>query len=142
MKMTEEEKIKLGWKTPFYQHILKEIVLSVFLIGVLVTLSTLFPPELGEKADPFSTPSHIKPEWYFLAGYQFLKLAEKLSFLGDWAPKIIGIFGQVVPVLFLLAIPFIDRGDNRYPENRKWILMLGALFALSAVGLTLWGHFS
>ena len=142
MKLTEEEKEKLGWTTPFYQHILKEMVLSVFLVGLLVTLSTLLPPELGEKADPFSTPAHIKPEWYFLAGYQFLKVAEKLSFLGDWAPKTIGILGQALPVLVLMAVPFLDRGPDRLPGRRKVVLLLGALAALSAVGLTLWGHFS
>lgn len=142
MKLTEEEKKKLGWDAPFYQHILKELVLSVFLVGVLVTLSTLFPPELGEKADPFNTPAHIKPEWYFLAGYQFLKVAEKLSFIGDWAPKIIGILGQVLPVLFLLAIPALDRDPDRQPGSRKLMMLMGVLFAVSAVALTLWGHYS
>jgi ubiquinol-cytochrome c reductase cytochrome b subunit len=142
MKMSEEEKTKLGWTTPFYQHILKEMILSIFLVGVLVTLSTLFPPELGDKADPFSTPSHIKPEWYFLPGYQFLKVAEKFGFLGDWAPKVIGILGQAFPVLILLAVPWLDRGPDRLPGRRKLVLLLGVLFALSAVGLGLWGHFS
>jgi len=39
------------------------------------------------------TPQHIKPEWYFLAVYQALKLSEGLSVIGAWAPKLAGVIG-------------------------------------------------
>ena len=33
----------------------------------------LVPVGLEERADPFKTPPHVTPEWYFLAVYQGLK---------------------------------------------------------------------
>lgn len=127
---------------PFYIHILKELSSVFILIGVLVTLTVLFPPALDEKANPFSTPEHIKPEWYFLAGYQFLKVTEKLSFLGAWAPKLIGVMGQGIILMLILILPLIDRNPERSPANRKGMIAIGILFYLLFGFFTAWGYFS
>lgn len=128
---------------PFWpHHVIKQVVQALLLVGVLITLVTFFPHAMEPRADPFSTPEHIKPEWYFLPAYQALKLAEKLSFLGAWAPKLIGIMGQGVVVLLLLLVPFLDRGGERNPLRRPIAMILGGGLILTAVGLGLWGRFS
>ncbi len=128
---------------PFYpDHVIHQVVQMLLVVVVLVTLATLLPAPMEPKADPFTTPEHIKPEWYFLGSYQFLKLAEKLEFLGAWAPKAVGIMGQGIVVLLLLALPFIDRGKERNPLRRPRAILLGALIILSFIALTVWGRLS
>lgn len=128
---------------PFWpHHAMMEFCWAVFMFAILLTLATYFPAPLHEKADPYSTPEHIKPEWYFLAAYQSLKVAEYLAFLGPWAPKLIGVLSQGVAVGLMIFWPFIDRGKEENPFKRPKALIVGALGFLGFVGLTIWGHFS
>ena len=65
---------------PFWPHyILSETIAWYTMLGVLIILAAFFPAGLEDKADPFKTPEHVKPEWYFLAVYQFLKVASVLT---------------------------------------------------------------
>ena len=41
---------------------------------LLTCLALIFPAGLSEKANPLETPEHIKPEWYFLWAFRWLKL--------------------------------------------------------------------
>ncbi len=44
-------------------------------LAVLAALALFLPWELGKKADAFAAvPAGIRPEWYFLAMFQTLKL--------------------------------------------------------------------
>ena len=98
-KLEKIEKGEAHWFFP--HHVFEQVIIILLIMGVMISLVTLFPPHLGEKADPFVTPEHIKPEWYFLAGYQFLKIAEIFEFFGRGAPKIIGVAGQGIVIFFL-----------------------------------------
>jgi ubiquinol-cytochrome c reductase cytochrome b subunit len=128
---------------PFWpHHVLQEFGVAMFVFAALLALATFAPGEIGEKADPYSTPEHIKPEWYFLASYQFLKFAENFAFLGAWAPKAIGVFGQGVAFGALLLLPFWDRSPEQDPRRRRLALSIaGAVFVLW-VFFTVWGHYS
>nr|NIS75581.1 hypothetical protein [Deltaproteobacteria bacterium] len=98
----QEKKWKYGYE-PFYpNHIIKQIIQISLVIAVLVFLSSVVPPPLLPKADPFISPDRIRPDWYFLAAYQFLKFADEFRFLGPWAPKLIGVLGQGAGGLLLL----------------------------------------
>jgi len=128
---------------PFFpHHVLKQGIVMLLTLGVFLTLVTFLPAPMEPKADPFSTPEHVKPEWYFLAAYQALKLAEKLDFLGQWAPKVIGVLSQGVVFLVLLLVPFLDRGDARHPKKRPIFTLLGVLGIIGFIILTIWGHYS
>ena len=60
---------------PFFpNYVILEVIVSFLVLAALIVLASLLPVGLEEKADPFSTPQHIKPEWYFLWIYQFIKV--------------------------------------------------------------------
>ena len=135
-----EEK-KAHWFFP--HHVVEQVVICMTLLMILVTLSTLVPTELGAKADPFDTPSHIKPEWYFLAAYYSLRLAEHFEFLGSWAPKLLGILAQGAAVTALALVPFLDRGGKeRRPRKRPIAMVIGIIAMATTIAFTLLGHYS
>lgn len=130
-------------ESPFYpDHVFRQLIQIFILIGGLVALVTFFPAPMEPKADPFTTPAHIKPEWYFLAPYQFIKAAEYLKFLGSWAPKLVGVLGQALVILFLFLWPFLDRGEERRPWKRPIFLALIIAAVSLLVLFTVWGHYS
>src|SRR3989338_1559203 len=117
--------------TPFFpNHVLKEGVVFFILLGALVTLSILMPFDLGEKADPLTTPHAIKPEWYFLPMYQVLK----------YFPKLTGIFVVSLAPAFLVIWPFLDRSPQRHPLKRPISISFGVLVILSLVVFGLLGY--
>lgn len=140
-KAAEEKEEEEG--EPFFpHHVIEQTIIMLIVLASLIILTTFFPAPMEERADPFSTPEHIKPEWYFLGSYQFLKVAEKLSFIGQWAPKILGVLGQGVIVLVLLLLPFIDCASERHPLRRPVAMATCIVFLLLTIVLTLWGYYS
>lgn len=132
-----------GGSIPFWpNHALKEIGGAFLMIGLLATLTLLSPAPMLPKADPLTTPEHIKPEWFFLAAYQILKVADILRFLGNWAPKAIGVMFEISFVILLYAVPFIDKNPERAYRKRPVAIALGLLFVLIFVLFTVWGHIS
>jgi ubiquinol-cytochrome c reductase cytochrome b subunit len=128
---------------PFFpDHILSNLMVIFLTLGLLITFTTFFPAPMEEKADPFLTPDHIKPEWYFLFAYQILKLAETLSFLGQWAPKLLGLLGPGLLVVVLLLVPFLDKSKERHPRKRPLAVIVGILGIVFFIALTIWGHYS
>lgn len=128
---------------PFWpNHALKEIAAGFILIGLLAMLTLISPAPMHPKADPLSTPEHIKPEWFFLAAYQFLKVAEVFRFLGDWAPKTIGILLEFAFVIFLMFIPFIDKNPHRAYKKRPFAIGAGIFVIFLFVLFTVWGYTS
>jgi len=92
-----------------------------------------FPKDAFIPANPFVTPSHIKPEWYFLANYQTLKI---------FPNELIGLSLQGAAMTFLALLPFIDRGPERHPLKRPLFLACSIGGLLLWIGLSIWGHFS
>ncbi len=129
---------------PFWpHHAMLEVIWALVMVALIFTLATFVSAPQEPPADPYITPPHIKPEWYFLAAYQWLKVCEGLGFLGEWAPKTIGVLGQGVAIGVLFFLPWLDRNKTqRSPRNRPIAM---AVFALSIIGfivMTLWGHYS
>ncbi len=78
---------------PFFPNfVLRDVLLWLIILNILLFLAVLFPWELGPKADPFvSAPEGIRPEWYFMFMFQFLKML----------PAHIGFMeGEVAGILF------------------------------------------
>jgi quinol-cytochrome oxidoreductase complex cytochrome b subunit len=133
----EEKPVPPAQGIPFFPvHVAKEGVVAVLLLAVLVTLSVVAPWEIGEPADPLSTPAHIKPEWYFLPSYQLLKY-----FQGPYG-ALLGLAACSFPFALLLFWPFLDRGKARHPKRRPLAVGLGVLALLAAIFLGVLGHVS
>lgn len=133
----EEKPIPSEHGIPFFPvHVAKEAPVAILLVAVLVTLSVLFPWEIGEPANPLSTPEHIKPEWYFLPSYQLLKY-----FDGPYG-AVFGIVACTVPFVLLFAWPFLDRGKQRHPRRRPIAVGVGIIGLVGALFLGFLGHVS
>ncbi len=128
---------------PFWPHyILSETIAWYIILGVLITLAALFPAGLEEAADAFKTPEHVKPEWYFLAVYQFLKVASVFGFLGAEAPRLVGILLPGVGLALLFLLPFLDRAPKRTARQRPVMIAMVVLTLLVVIALTVWGQVS
>lgn len=118
---------------PFFpNHFLKEVIAVYLVIGVLFTLAILYPFPLHEEANPFQTPEGIKPEWYLIYSYQFLK----------YVPKVIGLVSMGLFVILLFLIPFLDKSPHRHPRKRKLVTSLGVVVLFLALVLGILGFLS
>lgn len=127
---------------PFFpNYVILEVIVSFLVLALLIVLASLLPVGLEEKADPFNTPQHIKPEWYFLWIYQFIKVPSLLIGPGMLA----GMAGIVIPaigILLLFLLPFLDRKPERRPRDRKLAMVVTGLIVILFVAISIWGWYS
>jgi ubiquinol-cytochrome c reductase cytochrome b subunit len=127
---------------PFYpNYIILEVIVGFIVLAALIVLATLLPAGLEEQADPFSTPQHIKPEWYFLWIYQFIKVPPRIIGPGVLA-ELAGIVIPAVGILLLILLPFLDRKPERHPRKRKLAMVITVLILAVFVALSIWGRYS
>lgn len=89
----------------------------------------------SEPADPRVTPIHIRPEWYFLAAYQCLKLFPS-EFLG-LSGKTLGVATQAAFMLAAILLPFwARRGGDRAPGMLHGLCVTLVIVVL--VAFTFW----
>jgi ubiquinol-cytochrome c reductase cytochrome b subunit len=87
---------------------------------ILLILVTFYPWILGDpenfiSANPYITPIHIQPEWYFLFAYAILRrIPNKLG----------GVIALVLSVAIFYTLPFI----NSRIGKRKIFIPLNKLF--------------
>jgi quinol-cytochrome oxidoreductase complex cytochrome b subunit len=123
----------------FPDFMLKDLMVWLVVVNFVVAIVCLSPWGLGPEADPFAAaPKGIKPEWYFLSMFQFLKLL----------PPMIGfIEGEQVGMMFFGAIagglglaPFIDNGQCK---TRSAIMTAyGVAVLVGMIVFTIWGYLS
>lgn len=127
---------------PFFpNYIILEVIVSYLVLALLIVLASLLPVGLEEKADPFNTPQHIKPEWYFLWIYQFIKVPPMIVGPGVLA-GLLGILIPAIGILFLFLLPFLDRKPERHPRDRKLAMAVLGLIIVIFVALSIWGWYS
>ena len=115
------------------KDLLSHFLVILALLAVLFSLSTLFPPRIYPKADPFNTTLNVKPAWYFLASYEIFQLLNSLPMRGFNIRASLGICLQFGLYLLFLFFPFIFPSCRR---RRSIILALsGALIFLSLTWL-------
>jgi cytochrome b6 len=99
--------------------LLRDMVGWMIAVGLLAGLAAFLPWELGQKAEPFaSAPAGIRPEWFFLSMFQFLKYLPA---------EIAGIPGELLGVLFfgalaavLVLVPLLDRKASLGRPSPWW----------------------
>jgi quinol-cytochrome oxidoreductase complex cytochrome b subunit len=124
---------------PFFPNFfLRELMGWAIALAVLAALASLFPWELGTKADPFApAPAGIKPEWYFLFMFQTLKMlpASIAGVEGELLGLILFTFGG----LLWFLLPVLDRRSMR--EERSPVVTAIGVLVLAFIGLmTLLGY--
>jgi cytochrome b6 len=129
-----EKEIKAGktkrLEIPFFPNFMyRDMMGWILALGLIVLLSSLFPWELGEKADILKpAPPHIRPEWFFVFMYQTLK----------YVPKAVGFFGFAVGAAAWVLLPFFDRKSNRGEPNKLYtaigILVVAYMLVLTIIG--------
>jgi hypothetical protein len=152
MGVDYREQYKPEHLEPFFPNeIVKMIIVVLCTVALLTFLAVLpvFLEHLGvagmaheqQPADPSSTPPHIRPEWYFLAVYQYLKLmpSEVLGISG----KALGILTQMIVVGLLFLFPFwyplrsAQVSKDEWPAGFVTLLLHGLAFGIPAAVL-LW----
>lgn len=128
-------------EVPFFPNVLlKDMIIWLVVLGVVVTLAVVAPPEIGVKADPLAPPpAQIKPEWYFLFLMQTLELfpGTILGFNGET----VAILCVSAGILFFFLIPFLDRKSSR-GQRSPLFTWIGAAYLAYFVIMTLVGYFS
>ncbi len=113
-------------------HLLLELMEVFCLLGLILLLGALFPPEIDKKANPLVTPAQIKPEWYFLFIYQGLK----------YVPKDLGsvLFLWILPAA-VITLPLWDRSQpgTIRPAQRPIAVVVVTLVFLAVLVLTALG---
>jgi quinol-cytochrome oxidoreductase complex cytochrome b subunit len=133
-----------GAESFFPRQVLKEVFFLNVGFALLVTVAAYLPWELGEPAS-LETPEGIKPEWYFLPVYQFLKyfdddlyaavpLLERASTFFGLTPESVGVLALTLAGLVLFLLPFIDRGRERRIRKRPFFAVIAFVF-IAATGL-------
>jgi len=112
-------------------QIVNEVIVLLYILILIMVLTTLFPPHVGERATPEQTPLHIAPEWYFLWVYGFLKLV----------PGTIGMLGLMLFVAALVFWPWVDKVLQRISPRLDLSVVLGTIVALLVIVAIWWQAF-
>lgn len=119
---------------PFFpHHVINQMIAVCIVMLILIALITFYPVPVEENADLFTTPSSIKPVWYFLAIDQVLMLIP-----GESA----GVVCLMIFVLSVIMLPFIDRNPERHPLKRSFVIIIGLILVTGFIFLTLKGIYS
>jgi ubiquinol-cytochrome c reductase cytochrome b subunit len=125
---------RAGLPTPFFPSQAARDVTMVLLVTILLAAyAWRGAPPLEGPADPTDATYVPRPEWYFLGLFQLLKY-----FPGKW--EVIG--AMVVPGVaagFLALLPWLDRGLDREPRQRRLIVGAVAIGVAAVIGLTTLG---
>ena len=137
-----EKRQKAGEKIPqepfFPNYVLHDVTWWYVALAVLAALALFLPWELGRKADAFAAvPVGIRPEWYFLAMFQTLKLIPSHVF--GLEGEMLGVLGFSVAAGLLVVIPFLDRKAAEGRPSRI-ITVAGILAVLYLVIFTIYGY--
>ena len=116
-----------GPTKPFFpDYVLDEVIVWYLVLAIIVVLASLFPAGIEAKANALETPEGTKPEWYFLAVYEFLKLV----------PRLVGILLPMVGLAVVAVWPFLERSPEVLMRRRKRVVILATVLLVAGVYLT------
>ena len=109
---------------PYYT--VKDIVGVVVFLFVFCAVVFFFP-EMGgyflekpnfEQANPFKTPVHIAPVWYFTPFYAILRAVPD---------KLMGVIAMGAAIAILFVLPWLDRSPVRSMRYKGWLSKIALL---------------
>lgn len=108
--MTDESQEERTGRPFLPNHLVEEIGMIFLVTGVILVLASL-----------------LKPEQVSLPHIYFAGVQEMMRAVAPWFATVV----LILLVLFLLAIPFLDRSEERHPFSR-WIFVV-VVFAIIAM---------
>lgn len=141
MSLPRSEENNQRLDKPYFPNIVyKDLAIWLIVLGIVVTMATLLPPEIGKQADPFApAPENIKPEWFFLFLFQTLKF---------FPGTILGLNGETIAVtlvscgvLFFFLIPLFD-GKSSRAERSPLFTGIGVAYVAYFIVMTIIGFIS
>jgi menaquinol-cytochrome c reductase cytochrome b/c subunit len=112
--------------------LIRHVVVAAITIATVFLVAIAFDAPLKDIANPSLTPQEAKAPWYF-AGLQEL--------LAHLQPMVAGILIPGAALVFLLALPYLDRGEGWRIRDRKMVVIVFTVLAVVALVLTLVGAF-
>lgn len=122
---------------PYYT--VKDIVGVVVFLFVFCAVVFFFP-EMGgyflekpnfEQANPFKTPEHIAPVWYFTPFYAILRAVPD---------KLLGVIAMGAAIAILFVLPWLDRSPVKSMRYKGWMSKIWlVVFCISFVILGVLG---
>jgi len=128
LKFDDEPKEAPRYFNFFPDHICTELIVGLVLMLLLSALAITFPAELGPKADPLTTPEHIKPEWFFYVTFRWLKLF----------PLTFAVLSMGFIVCAMYLWPWIDGAIRRVTKREEASVWIGIVAVIAIIGLTVW----
>ena len=125
---TKQEPDDTAFTWPHF--LVRHVVVAGGTILVVFLVAIAFNAPLKGIADPNLTPPVAKAPWYF-AGLQ-----ELLSHL---QPMVAGVLAPGMVVLFLFALPFLDRSKGWRARDRKLVVIVFTVLIAAGFTLTLIG---
>jgi quinol-cytochrome oxidoreductase complex cytochrome b subunit len=99
----------------------------------------LFQPA---PAPPPSSPSAANvpayPPWFFLFLYKALDFNTPTG--ASYNPAVASLLAALIPALFLLALPWLDRSEETAPHKRPLWIGIGILLITYVVQLSVWAY--
>ena len=113
---------------PFYpKQMLKDSSTALLVFLILLTVVILLPASLESPADPSNTAYDPRPEWYFLAHYELLRVVP--------GPPVVGtVILPTLIILALFALPLFDRAKSRHWQQRKLVTVIVTAFFVAMYG--------
>jgi len=130
LEQREQEPADTVFTWPHF--LIRHVVIAAFTIAIAFLLAILFDAPLKDIANPSLTPQEAKAPWYF-AGLQEL--------LAHLQPMVAGILIPGAALLFLFALPYLDRSKGWRIRDRKMVVIVFTVLAVAALVLTVVGAF-
>ncbi len=125
---------------PFHPYYTVKDIVGVVVFLILFSIVIFFMPEMNgyfleyanfTPANPFKTPEHIAPVWYFTPFYAILRAVPD---------KLLGVIGMFAAIIILFLLPWLDRGKVRSIRYRSTafkgllVMFVISFFALAYLG--------
>lgn len=115
------------------------IILITSVVDALPNVPTLFDPfPQVSPTSPLASYIPTYPPWFLLFVYKAVDFEMFLPF-GAYSALVATIVFAVIPLLYFLALPFIDSNNDLHPLGRPVITAFGILGIIYMAILSLWG---
>ncbi|WP_373506897.1 cytochrome bc complex cytochrome b subunit [Thiocapsa sp.] len=125
---------------PFHPYYTVKDTVGVVVFLAIFSAIVFYAPTMGglfieapnfQPANPFQTPLHIAPVWYFTPFYAMLRAVPPM-----WGSQFPGVVVMFAAILILFALPWLDRSKVKSMRYKGPIFkVMTGIFAVSFVVL-------